>query len=101
MKLEEIIEALNISFNNKDINKGHFVLQRIITPNPSFKLYKEYEYILWFIKKDIKQKMLTCNNTVKVIKGQEESIERYIDIDFCKSLFDWLRTDNYIKLLQQ
>lgn len=101
MKLEEIIEALNISFNNRDINKGHFVLQRIITSNPSFKIYREYEYILWFIQKDNKQKMLTCKNTTKVLKGQEESVERYIDIDFCKALFNWLKTENYTKLLQQ
>ena len=55
MKAEDIIEGLNQSIEDKrDALKikatGHLVLQRTVKPHQTFKAYKEYESIVWFVK---------------------------------------------------
>ena len=55
MKAEDIIEGLNQSIEDKrDALKikatGHLVLQRTVTPHQTFKAYKEYKFVVWFVK---------------------------------------------------
>ena len=50
MRVEDIIEGFNkhIEEKRKELNintKGHLVLQKLITPSPTFKAYKFYEMI--------------------------------------------------------
>lgn len=105
MKAEDIIEGLNkhIEEKRKELNintKGHLVLQKLITPSPTFKAYKFYEMILWFVKPGKKQQLFSISQTVKLIEGQEESVNRSMDILLSTELFDFIGTKEYEQVIQ-
>ena len=105
MKAEDIIEGLNkhIEEKRKELNistKGHLVLQKLITPSPTFKAYKFYEMILWFVKHDKKQQLFSISQTVKLIEGQEESVNRSMDILLSTKLFSFIGTKEYEQVIQ-
>lgn len=104
MKAEDIIEGLNKHIEDRRkidniLTKGHLVLQRIITPNPTFKAYKSYEVILWFVKCNKKHKVITVKHTDRAIDGQKESIERRVNTELSLSLFNWIGSDSYNQVL--
>lgn len=105
MKAEDIIEGLNkhIEEKRKELNistKGHLVLQKLITPSPTFKAYKFYEMILWFVKPGKKQQLFSISQTVKLIEGQEESVNRSMDILLSTELFGFIGTKEYEQVIQ-
>lgn len=104
MKIEDIIEGLNVHIESrrKELgvkSKGHLVLQRTITPNPTFKAYKLYEMTVWFVQSSKKKKILSLKQTVKLLDGQEEKINKEMGILLCTAIFQWIRTENYNQIL--
>lgn len=97
MKVEDIIEGLNTYIENKrkELNiqtTGHIVLQKNVKPHATFKAYKEYIYVLWFIKGSKKTEIFKVSIVDKVSEGHEESIVRKMNIELCKNIFEWFNS---------
>lgn len=104
MKAEDIIEGLNSHIEDRRetdniSTRGHLVLQRVIVPNPAFKAYKSYEAILWFIKGNKKYRVITVKKTAKILEGQEEMINREMNIELSHLIFNWIGTENYKQVI--
>ena len=105
MKAEDIIEGLNLHIESKrkckDIKTtGHLVLQREIVPNPSFKAYKTYKYTLWFTKRGKSYKVIVLEHIEKVLDGQEENMNRKMNIMLSNMIFDWIGSKFYEEIVQ-
>ena len=95
MKAEDIIEGLNQSIEDKrDALKikatGHLVLQRTVKTHQTFKAYKEYESIVWFVKGGKKYRVITVKETAKVLDGQEETMIRRMNVELSRLIFNWI-----------
>ena len=104
MKAEDIIEGLNQSIEDKrDALKikatGHLVLQRTVKPHQTFKAYKEYESIVWFVKGGKKYRVITVKETAKVLDSQEETVLREINIKLSRLIFNWIGSDFYEQVI--
>lgn len=100
MKAEDIIEGLNkhieIRRGERGIeNVGHIVLQKEIKPHSSFKAYKIYKYTLWFAKKGKSYEVMVLEHTAKVLDGQEENMNREMNIMLSNMIFNWIGSDFY------
>ena len=104
MKLEDIIEGLNRHIETRREQEGimatgHLVLQKEILPHSSFKAYKIYEHTLWFTQKGKSYKVIVLQHTAKVIDGQEENMNKEMNIMFSELLFNWIRSDYYMDVI--
>ena len=100
MRAEDIVEGLNRHIEDRRSergisSKGHLVLQRIIEPHPTFKAYKTYKAILWFIKGKNKYIIIEVSHSDKVLDGQEEPMQQYINTALCHLIFNWIGSDFY------
>ena len=100
MRAEDIVEGLNRHIEDKRSergisSKGHLVLQRIIEPHPTFKAYKTYKAILWFVKGKNKYIIIKVSHSDKVLDGQEEPMQQYINTELCHLIFNWIGSDFY------
>lgn len=105
MRTEDIVEGLNRHIEDKRSKKsitsdGHLVLQRIVKTHPTFKAYKIYENILWFIKDGNKYRVITFNYTARVFEGYEGPIQNHINTELCRLIFNWMSTDSYEKVIK-
>ena len=105
MKIEDIIEGLNLHI--EDIrrergisSKGHLVLQRIIESHSTFKAYKTYKAILWFVKGKNKHIVIELSHSAKVLDGQEESMCQYINTELCRLIFNWIGSSFYEEVIK-
>lgn len=104
MKVEDIIEGLNRHIEakrkDKDIKTtGHLILQKEIIPHTSFKAYKIYKYTLWFTKKGKSYKVITVQHTAKVLDGQEDIMNREINIMLSNMIFNWIGSNFYEQII--
>lgn len=104
MRVEDVIEGLNrhIEYIRKTNNidaKSHLVLKKVINTNPSFKAYKEYIYTVWNVSKEGKHEVSNFVLLERVISGQEETLNRKMAIGLCESLFAWIRTEDFNKVV--
>ena len=104
MKAEDIIEGLNLHIEAKRKDRGlnttgHLVLQKEIMSHSSFKAYKIYKYTLWFVKKGKAYEVIVLEHTEKVLDGQEENMNREMNIMFSELLFNWIGSDYYINII--
>ena len=104
MKVEDIIEGLNQSIEDKrDALKikatGHLVLQRTVKPHQTFKAYKEYESVVWFVKGGKKCRVITVKETAKVLDGQEETMIRRMNVELSRLIFNWIGSDFYEQVI--
>lgn len=102
MKIEDVIEGLNsyLDLNRKDKNhKGHFVLQKRATTNETFKAYKLYIYTLWYVSKNTKAEILNVQYSGKVVEGNDISVLNFLNIELCKSIFNFVNSDIYNKII--
>ena len=100
MKTEDIIEGLNRSIEDKrEVLKikttGHLVLQKTVKPHQTFKAYKEYEFVIWFVKGGKKYRIITVKETAKVLDGQEETIVRRMNVELSRLIFNWIGCNFY------
>lgn len=105
MKAEDIIEGLNKFIEDRRCSSnikcsGHIVLQRIIESHPTFKAYKSYNLILWFVRNNKKYKVLAVKCTKKVIKDKEESIMRDLNTELSRRVFEWIITDSCKQVIE-
>ena len=105
MKAEDIIEGLNRSIEDKrDALKikttGHLVLQRSVKPHQTFKAYKEYEFIIWFVKSGKKYRVITVKETAKVLDGQEDTIMREMNVKLSRLVFNWIGSNFYEQVIK-
>lgn len=47
-----------------------------------------------------KHRVITVKHTAKVIDGQEESIEREVNIELCHLIFNWIDSDFYRQVIE-
>jgi len=104
MSIEDIIESLNRHINlerkaQKISANSHLVLQRTIEPNPTFKSYKKYEWIVWLIDNDCKYKVIVVSLQEKVLKEQEESMNKRLSNILLEALFGFIRTEDYNRVV--
>ena len=104
MKVEDIIEGLNQSIEDKrDALKikatGHLVLQRTVKTHQTFKAYKEYESIVWFVKGGKKYRVITVNIVDKVLEGQEETMMRRMNTELCTNIFNLIGSEVYNQIV--
>lgn len=105
MRAEDIVEGLNKHIEDKrdslKLNTtGHLVLQRIVKPHQTFKAYKEYEAILWFVKRSKKYRVISVKYTAKVLDGQEELMIREMNIMLCRNVFNWIGSEFYEQVIR-
>lgn len=105
MKTIDIIEGLNRHIEGKrkilGINsKSHVVLQKEIIPHSTFKIYKIYKCTLWFIKGKKSYKIFGNQQTLKVLSGQDETINPEFNITVSKLIFDWVGTKEYNQVIE-
>ena len=105
MKAEDIIEGLNRSIEDKREafkikTTGHLVLQRTVKPHQTFKSYKEYESVVWFVKNDKKHRVITLKETAKVLDGQEESMIRRMNVELSRLIFNWVGSNFYEQVIK-
>lgn len=107
ISIEDLITAFNAVFS-RDItedefpNVGHFVVQRFKTDHAVFKVYKQYEIKLWYVKADHMKVVLSYTDTIK--SSTEEELEKgikYIEMTFISQLLDFHKSDLYNHLLHQ
>ena len=104
MSIEDIIESLNKHINlerseQKISANSHLVLQRTIEPNPTFKSYKKYEWIVWLINNDCKYKVIVVSLQEKVLKEQEEYVNKRLSNILLEALFGFIRTEDYNRVV--
>lgn len=105
MKAEDIIEGLNRHIEDRRSergieNVGHVVLQKEIMPHSSFKVYKTYEYTLWFTKRGKSYRVMRIQHTAKVPDGQEENMLREMNIILSTLIFNWIGSDSYESVIK-
>ena len=105
MKVEDIIEGLNQSIEDKrDALKikatGHLVLQRTVKPHQTCKVYKEYESVVWFVKGGKKYRVITVKEVAKVLDGQEEAIIRRMNVELSRLIFNWIGSNFYEQVIK-
>lgn len=104
MSIEDIIESLNRHINlerkaQKISANSHLVLQRTVEPDSTFKSYKKYEWIVWLIDNDSKYRILTVSLVEKVLKDQEEKINKRLCNSLLEALFGFIRTEDYNRVV--
>ena len=100
MRAEDIVEELNRHIEDRrserDISsKGHLILQRVVEPHPTFKAYKTYKAVLWFVKEKDRHIVISLSHSAKVLEGQKESMQQYINTELCRLIFNWIGSDFY------
>lgn len=104
MKVEDIIEGLNRHIEDRrserDIpSKGHLVLQRVVEPHPTFKAYKTYKAVLWFVKGQNRHIVISLSYSARVLEGQEESMQQCINTELCHLIFNWIGSSFYEEVI--
>lgn len=105
MKVEDIIEGLNLHIESKRKDRGikttgHLILQKEIIPHSSFKAYKIYRYTLWFTRKSKSYIVITVHHTAKVPDGQEENMNRKMNIMLSNMIFNWIGSNFYEQVIK-
>ena len=105
MKAEDIIEGVNRSIEDKRYElkiktTGHLVLQKTVKPHQTFKAYKEYEFVIWFVKGGKKYRVITVKETAKVLDGQEETIMRRMNVELSRLIFNWIGCSFYEQVIK-
>ena len=105
MKAEDIIEGLNRSIEDRRDTlriktTGHLVLQRTVKSHQTFKAYKEYESVIWFVKSGKKYRVITVKETAKVLDGQEETMMRRMNVELSRLIFNWIGSNFYEQVVK-
>ena len=102
---EEIVNILNTYIetyrtDNNINSKSHLVLHRIMTPHETFKVYKKYEFTLWFVDGKNKYTVLKCAIIAKVLQEQEESIIKQVNRRLLLEIFNLMLSEEFDNILK-
>ena len=98
MTLEDIIESINeyIADRRKELdvtNHQYLVLQRTITPDSTFKAYKQYEFIVWVVGGKDQYRLFTLSHQANVSANFEEALIHNLEMQFVTKLLSCLIED--------
>ena len=106
MKTEDIVEAINLELEDRRRqlqieSKGHFILQRNVEIDPSFKIYKTYSIKLWYFKNK-KEQFLVLSDCItdRVIGDDDEKIIRALNISFLSKFFKLYNSEKWINIVK-
>ena len=106
MKTEDIVEAINLELEDRRRqlqieSNGHFILQRNVEIDPSFKIYKTYSIKLWYFKTK-KEQFLVLNDCItdRVIGDDDEKIIRALNISFLSKFFKLYSSEKWINIVK-
>ena len=106
MKTEDIVEAINLELEDgrKQLqieSKGHFILQRNVEIDPSFKIYKTYSVKLWYFKTK-KEQFLVLSDCItdRVIGDDDEKIIRALNISFLSKFLKLYSSEKWINIVK-
>lgn len=88
MEIYDIVEAIN-SLSCKEI-EGHYVLHRKMTVEP-VRIYKKFSYVLYLIKGNTQERILTYQNVMRTPNIEIEKIWAEEDKKFLKVLLKWFK----------
>lgn len=105
MNIEDVIECLNTHIESRrkeqKINAGgHLLLQKTIIPNHIYNTYKDYNYTLWFVNKEVKKKIIILNRVSNTAVELKDGIINYMDKELIKLLFNWIESKEYIEVIR-
>ena len=106
MKTEDIVEAINLELEDERRqlqieSKGHFVLQRNVEIDPSFKIYKTYSIKLWYFKTKKEQFLVLSDNiTDRVVGDDDGKIIRALNISFLSKFFKVYNSEKWINIVK-
>lgn len=106
MSDEDLIRGLNkhLSFARKNLNlenKDYFILQKVITPDSTFKIYKEYEYTLWLVTPTKKCVVVSTKLSIRAEDIHDKEALSSINIEFAKCLFCFISSSIYKGILEE
>ena len=106
MKTEDIVEAINLELEDRRRqlqieSKGHFILQRNVEIDHSFKIYKTYSIKLWYFKTK-KEQFLVLSDNIKerVVGDDDEKIIRALNISFLSKFFKLYNSEKWINIIK-
>ena len=106
MKTEDIVEAINLELEDKRRqlqieSKGHFILQRNIETDSSFKIYKTYSIKLWYFKNK-KEQFLVLSDAItdRIVGDNDEKIIRTLNISFLSKFFKLYNSEKWINIVK-
>lgn len=104
MKIEDIISYFNKQLQEKRVSlnhtgKEHLVLQKQIFPHSTFKAYKTFKYILWYVG-EVTSEIKTFEVTDKVLEGSEDKILNRLNEDLIIWLFNLIQSNLYNLILR-
>lgn len=106
MKTEDIVEAINLELENtrnqlQIENNGHFILQRNIKVDDSFKIYKTYSIKLWYFKSK-KEQYLVLQETItdRILGDADEKIVGKLNIQFLSTFLELHRSDKWMNIVK-
>lgn len=105
MKTEDIVEAINLALEDKrkEMNiekRGHFILQRNIETDPSFKIYKTYSIKLWYFKNKKEQFLVLSDSiTDRIIGDIDEKIIRALNISFLTNFLKFYNSQEWLNIV--
>ena len=106
MKTEDIVEAINIELKarRKELNierKGHFILQRNIDVDSSFKAYKTYSVKLWYFETKKKTKVIMEDKiTEKVLNNNDDNVVRSLNISFISKFLNFHNSPEWLNIIE-
>ena len=107
MDIDSFVDCLNYYIkeerDSKNIeNKGLLVVQKTIIPNKHFKVYKNFNIIIWYIdiKSKFKGRLISCNQMFRATKEQEDIVLNSISKEIISKLFTLVRSNDFNLIIE-
>ena len=105
MKTEDMVEAINLELEDERRqlqieSKGHFILQRNVETDPSFKIYKTYSIKLWYFKNK-KEQFLVLSDAItdRIVGDNDEKIIRALNISFLTNFLKFYNSQEWLNIV--
>lgn len=105
MKIEDIINQLNKyidqyrdKYNIPKQNIGHLNIQKQILPN-TFKVFKTYKYILWYIDSNESIEVLTISQVFKETEFNKEEALNEMDKQFTFEIIKLINSGTFNQII--
>ena len=105
MKTEDMVEAINLELEDERRqlqieSKGHFILQRNVETDPSFKKYKTYSIKLWYFKNK-KEQFLVLSDAItdRIVGDNDEKIIRTLNISFFTKFLKFYNSQEWLNIV--
>lgn len=101
INIEDVVGCLNHYITNLYNDVGFFVLQKKIVPDNTFKSYKKFTYIVWYVVKGCKQEVLILEQANRCISEEQEvKLLNIMDKDLIYNLFRFIKSDKFENIIK-